>query len=171
MYGPNATHTQNKPAKKKMVHLGKAKNFDQFFFFECFTSQSMTKSILVEFLHDIMKQATSRSAMVVRPLKCRIWFIKKIAIYEWFIILLVWRSYLHQFCETLLCQSIRLVDFVTNDQQWDASQGRLAQKVMEFAFRGWQVLPICCIYNIPAYLLCFRQTITPQIYIEWYKKM
>jgi hypothetical protein len=44
-------------------------DLDQFFFFECFTSQSMTESMLVEFLHDIMKHATSLSVIVFRPLQ------------------------------------------------------------------------------------------------------
>lgn len=41
----------------------------QFFDFECFTSQSITVSMLVEFLHEIMKQHTSLSVMDFSPLQ------------------------------------------------------------------------------------------------------
>lgn len=42
----------------------------QFFDFECFTSQSMTVSILVEFLQEIIQQQTSLSVIDLSPLQC-----------------------------------------------------------------------------------------------------
>ena len=41
----------------------------QVFDFECFTSQSITESMLVEFLHEIMKQHTSLSVIDLRSLQ------------------------------------------------------------------------------------------------------
>lgn len=41
----------------------------QLFDFECFTSQSMTESMLVEFLQEIMKQHTSLSSIDLSPLQ------------------------------------------------------------------------------------------------------
>ena len=64
IYRPSATQH----AKRENLRTSKAKNLDQFFFFECFTSQSMTESMFVEFLHDIMKHATSRSVIVFSPI-------------------------------------------------------------------------------------------------------
>ena len=52
---------QKKRMKTKPV-LSRSER-DQLLDFECFTSQSITESILVEFLQDIMKQQTSLSAM------------------------------------------------------------------------------------------------------------
>jgi hypothetical protein len=40
----------------------------QFFDLECFTSQSITVSMLVEFLQEIMKQQTSLSVIDLSPL-------------------------------------------------------------------------------------------------------
>ena len=65
IYSPNATqHAET----ERIGSTSKDKRLDQFVFFECFTSQSMTESMLVEFLHDIMKQATSRSVSAFRPI-------------------------------------------------------------------------------------------------------
>jgi hypothetical protein len=65
IYSPNATRHAK---REENGSTSKANDLDQFFFFECFTSQSMTESMLVEFLHDIMKHATSRSVIVFNPL-------------------------------------------------------------------------------------------------------
>ena len=66
IYSPNATRHAK---REKLEHASRVADLDQFFFFECFTSQSMTESMLVEFLHDIMKHATSRSVIVFKPLQ------------------------------------------------------------------------------------------------------
>jgi len=65
IYSPNATRHAK---REKLEHASRVADLDQFFFFECFTSQSMTESMLVEFLHDIMKHATSRSVIVFKPM-------------------------------------------------------------------------------------------------------
>lgn len=54
-------------------HLLNTSRTAQFLVFECFTSQSMTVSMLVEFLQEIMKQQTSLSVMDLSSLHSRKW--------------------------------------------------------------------------------------------------
>lgn len=63
------------PHSWEMVHchLLNTSRAAQFLVFECFTSQSMTVSMLVEFLQEIMKQQTSLSVMDLSSLHSRKW--------------------------------------------------------------------------------------------------
>lgn len=57
--------------QRKQENLCTTKLYPQFLDFECFTSQSITESMLVEFLHEIMKQQTSLSVIDFSPLQRR----------------------------------------------------------------------------------------------------
>lgn len=53
---------------RNYIKSSKQKVGFQLFDLECFTSQSITESMLVEFLHEIMKQQTSLSVIDFRSL-------------------------------------------------------------------------------------------------------
>ena len=64
---PETNHSEI--STKRNQNTGREKNPSQLLDLECFTSQSITESMLVEFLQEIMKQHTSLSVIDLSPLQ------------------------------------------------------------------------------------------------------